>query len=209
MARLRRKVKQRRLTNIQLLEQDAAAVDLPANSVDVIVSNLGVNNFADPAAVLKICARIAKPGATFLLTTNLVGHMAEFYEVYRKVLVHTGQSDRVAALEAHINHRATVGSVRELLESADFKLTEVVTDSFRLRFADGSSLLRHYFIRLGFLPSWLEVATVNMVEKTFETLEKELNAVAAEQGELALTIPMACFLARKPFNGQLDDKSAA
>jgi ubiquinone/menaquinone biosynthesis C-methylase UbiE len=209
MERLRRKIKQRRLTNIRLLEQDAAAVDLPEDSVDVIMSNLGVNNFEDPAAVLRTCSRIAKPGATFLLTTNLVGHMAEFYEVYRKVLLQTGQSDRVAALESHINHRATTDSVRKLLESASFKIADVVTDSFRLRFADGSSLLRHYFVRLGFLQAWIEVATVGMAQKTFETLEKELNAVASERGEIALTIPMACFVARKELKGQLDAKGAA
>jgi SAM-dependent methyltransferase len=81
MLRLRRKVAQRRLmTNVRLLAQDAATIDLAACSVDVIVSTLGVNNFDDPAAVLRVCSRLAKPGATFILTTNVVGHMAGFYE---------------------------------------------------------------------------------------------------------------------------------
>jgi ubiquinone/menaquinone biosynthesis C-methylase UbiE len=198
MARLRRKIEQRRLNHITLLEQDAATIQLPASSVDVIVSNLGVNNFEDPGAVMQVCSQAAKPGATFVLTTNLVGHMAEFYDVYRDVLVQTGQADRLEALQAHIVHRATPDAVRSLLEGAGFEVSDVLTDSFRLRFASGSALLRHYFVRLGFVQAWKEIATPGRVQETFERLEAELNAAAARQGELALTIPMACFVARKP-----------
>lgn len=63
MARLREKVRRLGLGNVTLLEQDLASVDLPPGSVDVIVSNLGLNNFADPAAALAACARVAAPGA--------------------------------------------------------------------------------------------------------------------------------------------------
>jgi arsenite methyltransferase len=197
MDRLRRKIEQRHLGNIRLLEQDAAALDLPDASVDVIVSNLGINNFENPDAVLRECFRLARPGATLLLTTNLVGHMAEFYEAYREVLIELGQRDRLSALEAHINHRGTVDSVSSLLKGAGFDVTDVVTNSFRMRFADGSALLRHHFIRLGFVPGWMSVAAADSIQETFDHLERRLNAVAQERGALALTIPMACFVAHK------------
>ena len=197
MDRLRRKISQRHLDNIVLLEQDAATIGLPDASVDVIVSNLGINNFDDPGRVLTMCFRVAKPGATLLLTTNLVGHMAEFYESYRAVLIELGQVDRLAALEAHVNHRGTVDSVANLLRGAGFQVVDVITSAFRMRFADGSSLLRHHFIRLGFVQRWKSVVTIDSLQKTFEALERRLNAVAEERGELTLTIPMACLVARK------------
>lgn len=197
MARLQRKIEQRQLSNILLLEQDAATLDLPDGSVDVIVSNLGINNFDDPPAVLKSCSRLAKPGATLLLTTNLVGHMHEFYEAYHEVLVEQGQHNRLATLDAHIQHRGTAGSVERLLLNAGFELVETVTSSFRMRFANGSSLLRHHFIRLGFIGGWKAIAAAESVHRTFEALERKLNAIATERGELALTVPMACFIARK------------
>lgn len=197
MARLQRKIEQRQLNNILLLEQDVATLDLPDGFVDVIVSNLGINNFDDPPAVLRTCFRLAKPGARLLLTTNLVGHMHEFYEAYRDVLVEQGQRDRLATLEAHIQHRGTVDSVERLLLSAGFELVETVTSSFRMRFADGSSLLRHHFIRLGFIGGWKSIAAADSLHNTFEALELKLNAIATERGELALTVPMACFVARK------------
>lgn len=207
--RLRRKISQRNLENIILFEQDAATLELPNATVDVIVSNLGLNNFDDPGRVLRMCFRVAKPGATLLLTTNLVGHMAEFYEVYRAVLNELGQSDRLAALEAHINHRGTVDSVARLVEGAGFQAVDIVTNSFRMRFADGSSLLRHYFIRLAFIQGWKSVAGVDAHQKTFEKLEQRLNAVAQERGELALTIPVACLAGRKQSAGHFVPGGAA
>jgi arsenite methyltransferase len=208
MDRLRRKISQRHLENIILFEQDAATLELPDATVDVIVSNLGINNFDDPGRVLRMCFRVAKPGATLLLTTNLVGHMAEFYEVYRAVLIELGQSDRLAALEAHVNHRGTVDSVARLVQGAGFQVVDVLTSSFRVRFADGSSLLRHHFIRLGFVPGWKSVAGVNSPQKTFEKLEQRLNAVAEERGELMLTIPVASFVARKQSAGHIEGGAA-
>ena len=197
MDRLRRKIAQRRLENIVLLEQDASAIDLPDGSVDVLVSNLGINNFADPPAVLRECFRVARPGAALHLATNLAGHMAEFYEVYWGVLTDLGQHDRLAALADHVQHRGSVESVEGLLESAGFEVTEIATSEFKMRFADGSSFLRHHFIRLGFLPGWKAIAADGSLEATLDLLEQRLNAVARERGELALTIPMACFVARR------------
>jgi arsenite methyltransferase len=187
MSRLRRKLDDLGLANVVLIEQDAAVLDLPEASIDVIVSNLGINNFENPGAVLKKCFRVAKPGAKLILTTNLTGHMSELYDVYR-----------LAVLEAHISHRGTVDSVSSRLRDAGFEVGHVITQSFRMRFADGSSLLRHAFIRLGFVPGWKSVAAPDALETTFKALERNLNAFAAERGELGLTIPMACVEAWKP-----------
>jgi len=196
--RLTRKVEHLGLQNVRTLVQDAASIDLADSSVDLIVSNLAINNFDDPEAALRSCFRVAKPGASLFLTTNLVGHMSEFYEVYRSVLLERGFTSQLAALDAHINHRATVDSVKALLERAGFQFVEAVARTFRERFVDGSALLRHYFIRLGFLPAWKAIAPENAVEATFAALEKRLNNLAAERGELSLTIPAACIEAIKP-----------
>ncbi|MFN8548213.1 MAG: methyltransferase domain-containing protein [Candidatus Eisenbacteria bacterium] len=198
MRRLRLKLAQRQLTNVSIYEQDAATLDLPEATVDVVVSNLGVNNFDEPARVLGACFRLAKPGAILLLTTNPVGHMAEFYAVIRAVLIEMGRECCLPALDAHINHRGTVDSVASLIQAAGFELADVATSSFRLRFADGSALLRHYFIRLGFVQGWKSVIKPEDAPAIFARLEARLNSLARDEGELALTIPMACLMGRKP-----------
>jgi arsenite methyltransferase len=200
MTRLTRKLNHIGIHNVRTIVQDVATIDLPDASVDMIVSNLGINNFDNSEAALRSCFRVAKPGASLFLTTNLVGHMREFYDVYRSVLLELGFTGQLATLDAHISHRATVNSVRALLEDAGFRFVEAVTSSFRERFVDGSSLLRHYFIRLGFVPGWKSVAPEGAVEATFAALEHRLNAIAAQRGELSLTIPAACIQARKPSN---------
>jgi hypothetical protein len=127
--------------------------------------------------------------------------MAEFYEAYRSVLVELGFTDRLAVLDAHINRRATVDSVRMQLERAGFQFIDAVARSFQERFVDGSSLLRHYFIRLGFVPAWKSIAPEWAAEATFAALERRLNTIAAQRGELSLTIPAACIQACKPATG--------
>jgi arsenite methyltransferase len=196
--RLNRKLAHLGIKNVRPCVRDVAAIDLPDESVDLVVSNLGINNFDNPEAALRACFRVTKPGASLFLTTNLVGHMAEFYDAYRSVLVELGFTDRLSALDAHINQRATVDSVREQLERAGFEFVTAVTSTFRERFVDGSSLLRHQFIRLGFVPGWISVAPADAIEPTFAALERRLNSLAAQRGELSLTIPAACIQARKP-----------
>src|SRR5579885_1602822 len=90
LERARAKLKVYDLPNVQLVEADAAALPFADASFDLIVSNLGINNFADPQAALNECFRVARPGARIALTSNLQGHMREFYTLYRVVLTELG-----------------------------------------------------------------------------------------------------------------------
>jgi len=179
---LRRKVEYLGLNNVELVVGDADRLELPDESVDVVVSNLGINNFDNAAAVLRECHRVLRPGGRLLISTNLVGHMQEFYDAFADVLARLGRDRQ--ALDEHINHRATIDGTRAMLETAGF-VTEVETGSFRMRFADGTALLNHYFIRLGFLDDWRAVAGAEVLT----AVEAELN----RRGEVTLTIPAACF----------------
>jgi len=190
-ARLRRKLDYLGIANVRVLEQDAAALDVPPASVDLVVSNLGVNNFENAGAVLAACRRALKLSGRLFLTTNLVGHMQEFYDVYRAVLEELGLHDRLPALDAHVAHRATVASTRALLEGAGFTVRDTVTGAFRMRFANGTALLTHRFIGFGFLPAWRVIASPADEARVLARLEARLNTVAAAAGELLLTIPMA------------------
>ena len=195
--RLRSKLDRLGLENVLLIEDDAMRLQLDDETVDLIVSNLGINNFADPAAVLRVCFRVARPGADLLLTTNLIGHMQELYEVFEKTLKELGQSDRLGALDEHVAHRGTPETVATLLTDAGFVVGTVTHESFQMRFASGSALLRHRLLRIGFVPAWKAIPDPARLVETFDLFEKKLNELAAETGGLSLTIPVACFEARK------------
>lgn len=200
VARARRKARVRGNANVHVAHGDAAHLPYDDGAFDLIVSNLGINNFDDPAAVMAECRRVCRPGGRLALTTNLVGHMAEFYEVYEQVLVETGCAQSVERLRAHVAHRTTLEGCSELFSGAGFEVTATATDTFVLRYADGSAFLRAYLTRLGFLGGWKSVLQdAEREAAVFEEIESRLNDIARAGGEgLRLTVPAAYVQGRLP-----------
>jgi ubiquinone/menaquinone biosynthesis C-methylase UbiE len=190
LARAAEKVRCRATPNVTLHEASAAAMPFADGHFDLIVSNLGLNNFDDRIGAVRECRRVAKNGAVLALTTNLQGHMQELYSIFEEVLTRRKLTNELASLREHVAHRATVAAVRELLKSNGFQVTRVVERTGRMRFANGSALLHHYFIKLGFLDAWKKVVTGREGE-IFPELEEQLDRYAAGHDGLSLTIPMA------------------
>lgn len=177
--------------NVDIRQGDAAHMPFANEQFDLIISNLGINNFDDPQAVLAECWRVSKPSSKIILTTNLQGHMQEFYDAFEAILLDIGNEQAVSALKRHIAHRATVDGIAALFEKTGFRLSKVHEESAIMRFADASAFLRNYFIKLGFMDGWKNVADENHRTTVFARLEENLNNYASARGELGLTIPMA------------------
>jgi ubiquinone/menaquinone biosynthesis C-methylase UbiE len=178
LERARQKIAARATPNVTIHEGSATAMPFPDASFDLIVSNLGVNNFDDRSGAMRECRRVARNGATIALTTNLQGHMREFYEALAEVI------DDKARLKEHIAHRATVPAVRQLLEENGFTVRRVIEREGAMRFANATALFHHHFIKLGFLDAWKDVVR-DQAREVFGRLMERLH------GELRLTIPMA------------------
>jgi arsenite methyltransferase len=147
----------------------------------------------DPAAALVECRRVSKPGAQLVLTQNLPETMRAFYDVYEGVLRQCGLETSLEALRRHIHaKRRPLEEVRALLAGAGFDMLRVEEGTFPLRFLDGTALLTHSFVRLGFLDAWRSVPPEGERERVFAVLEERLNEVARERGELRLDVPFAC-----------------
>ena len=184
--------------NVSLVEGDVALMPFPAATFDLITSNLGINNFSDPGAAMAECFRVARPGARLVLTTHLMGHMREFYDVFRQTLIALGLQDRLSRLQANEAHRGTADSLRALLEDAGFQIAKVVESTFQMRYLDSAALFNHHLVKIGFLGGWRDVLEPNQEERVFKALEKALDAVASREGELRMTIPMLYIQAEKP-----------
>jgi SAM-dependent methyltransferase len=172
---------------------DGAKLPFRSDAFDLVVSNLGVNNFDDAAGALRECRRVLKPGGRLGLSSNLVGHMRELYAAFERVLAASGDREALARLERHVAHRATIAALRASLVSAGFEVTAVRERGAVLRFANAGALCSHHFIRLGFRPAWEEIAG----PAAFAALRAELDRVAAAAGELSLTVPLAYLEARR------------
>jgi len=174
LVRARRKLAVFATPNLEIVEADAAAMPFDDASFDLITSNLGVNNFADPPAVLAECFRVARPGARIAVTTNLTGHFDAFYTVFRATLRELGRDELLPALDAQEAHRGTRVDIETLLLHAGFRLTNVVEDEFILPFADGTAMLAHPLVSF-FKDGWLGVTGDAEVWRAIET---KLNAAA-------------------------------
>ena len=191
--RLQSKLARLGLSNVRLLPQAIEDLEVDSESVDIVVSNLGVNNFDNVPEAFSSLHRIMKPAAGLFLTTNVMGHMAEFYQCFREVLVELNQQHRIDLLEQHIRDRGSVETVAERLTSHRFRVVHTETDAFRMVFADGTSLMRHFFVRLAFLPAWKKIVEPSDLKQTFGSLERRLNQLADQRGEIELTVPWAFF----------------
>jgi ubiquinone/menaquinone biosynthesis C-methylase UbiE len=191
LTRAASKIASRATPNVMLHEGTASHLPFADATFDLIVSNLGLNNFDDRAAAVRECRRVSRAGATIALTTNLQGHMREFYAIFDEVLAARANGDDARQrLRDHISHRGTIESVSALLTGGGFAITRVVERQGTMRFASGTALLNHHFIKLGFLDGWKAIAAPDEAA-VFGTLRDRLDAHAAREGELRLTIPMA------------------
>jgi ubiquinone/menaquinone biosynthesis C-methylase UbiE len=190
------KIASRGTPNVTLHEGSATAMPFPDESFDLIVSNLGINNFDDRLATIRECGRLARSGATIGVTTNLQGHMQELYAVFHAILTEQRDDPALERLRAHVEHRATISAVKELLEQGGFTVTRVIERQAQMRFANGTALLNHHFIKLGFLDGWKTIVP-GKERAFFAALRLRLDALAEKQGALALTIPMAYIEGRK------------
>lgn len=197
LTRAQEKLAVYRLKNVTLIELRGDHFPLPDAKFDLITANLALNNLEQPEITLAECARVAKPGARFAATTNLNGHMREFYTVFADVLREAKQDAALENLSLSEIRRGTLASHVQSLEQAGFQVHKTVEDTLTLRYLDGSAFLRHWFIRIAFLPGWRSIVEEAQWDSVFEQLETRLNSLSHENGELRLTVPMLYLEAKR------------
>src|SRR4051794_28137543 len=116
LERARMKARVYGVTNVELRNGDAAQMPFPDGWFDLVVSNLGLNNFTDPEAAMRECRRALVSGGSLALTTNLQGHMQEFYDAFAETLTDLGHQELLSELQQHVEHRASIQRLEGLFE---------------------------------------------------------------------------------------------
>lgn len=179
--------------NASLVRGDGTQLPFRHGAFDLVVSNLGVNNFSDPGAAFDECRRVLAPGGALALSTNLVGHFSELYAAFERVLARAGDGDALERLRVHVAHRATIAGLRDTLGRHGFAVTAVHERSVPWRFASGEAVLAHHFMELGFVDGWRGVAG-ERADETLRALAAELDAMP---GGVTLTVPLAVVIATR------------
>lgn len=188
--RAKRKIEFYSIKNVNIIKGYAEEIPLQNHSMDLIISNNGLNNVNDINRVLKECSRILKTGGQFLHSLNLEGTMIEFYRVFEKTLSEFGLHNAINAMWQHIEQkRKPLEPYLQLIESHDFTVRSVIHDKFSYSFVNGTAFLNHFFIRLAFLESWKSIIPEENIYKVFIKLESNLNDMTKNGNPLILSIP--------------------
>ncbi|HLP16964.1 MAG TPA: methyltransferase domain-containing protein [Bacteroidota bacterium] len=192
MIRAEKKIDRYGIRNIRLIEGSAEEIPLANESIDLIVSNNGINNVGDMEKVISECARIIKPGGQFIQTMNLDRTMFEFYEEFERVLSDLRMEKEIGLMHKHIyEKRRPLDEIMAMLHKNGFVIRKLEHDQFTYRFADGTAMFNHYFIRLAFMDSWMKIVPKEKAETIFDAIESRLNERARDFGTLTLSIPFA------------------
>jgi ubiquinone/menaquinone biosynthesis C-methylase UbiE len=189
LERARLKVEIHGLSNVDIIESDAASMPFPDAHFDLIVSNIGINNFGDVPAALRECRRVARASARLVLTTNVQGHFAALYALLDTILEESGLGPARDALRRDEQHRLSAATITHLLADSGFKAARVFEQDFRMHFADGSAMLRHSLVKW-FLDGWRQAVGAEHERRVFDALEARLNAGAERDGCVEMRVPM-------------------
>lgn len=188
--RVNQKIKFFGLKNIKLIKGFAESIPLKNNSIDLIVSNNGINNVSDIDTVFKECSRISKSGAQFIASINLNRTFEEFYDALKESLSEFGMKKEIESVYKHIyEKRKPTATFQRYFISNGFRITNTVRRIFKIKYADEIAFLNHSLIKIGFMPSWESLIQQKDRKKVFNLVSKKLKTYSANHGCLEMTVP--------------------
>jgi len=186
------------ITNIKIFEGFAETLPLEDGSIDLITSNNGINNVNDIDRVLSECSRVIRTGGQFIQTMNLDKSMFEFYGTFEGVLSDLHMDNEIGLMHQHIaQKRPPLDGIISMLRKHGFMVKDMEHDQFNYRFANGTAMLNHYFIRVAFMGSWIKILPADKADQVFEMIEYGLNEQSRITGGLKLSIPFVLINAVK------------
>jgi len=192
LEKVKRKLQFHHMNNVELVQAQAESIPLPDQSVDLIISNNGINNVSDLTKCLSECRRILKSEGQFLFSVNLEGTMKEFYNVFSDVLKDMGLHECVVAMKRHIrDKRRPLDELLRSVQTAGFTVISSVNDHFCYHFSNGTAMLSHSLIRNFFLPEWKALLPSVNASGIIAQVEKKMNVLAEKGNGFHLTIPFA------------------
>ena len=186
-----RKIQLKGITNACVTRGVAENIPFPDHFFGLIVGNNGLNNVQDEYKVLAECFRVLSVKGQMVLTMNLPHTLMEFYETFEQVLLERGLTMEAGKMKDHISEkRKHVEYWKKIIGEAGFTIRSINVDGFKMKFTDGTAFMEHYFIRTAFRKPWEEITGD---EDIYLAVEEKLNRMAESNGELAISVPFACF----------------
>lgn len=190
IARSREKIKVLGLDNIQIFEQSATEIPLADQSIDLICSNLGINNFDNKEQVMKECHRVLKSTGHLCLCTNPMGTFVELFDLFQLVMENMKLQKTAEDFKTYLAHRDTKASIVSDMRPLGFELSKYKMEETTLRFVDAQAVFDYALIRIGFLAYWKKLIPSDTQEAFFAAVKKRITAIIEATGEFKMSIPL-------------------
>lgn len=169
---------------------------------DLVVANDAVWELEDPKAAIMDFARVCKPGGHVLVTMPLAGSWAEFYDIYREVLVKHDHHEILHKLEEELARAPDREQARQWLEEAGLLDVSVEAEEFDLLFRSAREFFFAPVIEYGPLPQWKEIAGKGeTMQEIFWHIKEAIDAYFGDRA-FSVTIKAGCLLGRKPLESE-------
>lgn len=163
---------------------------------DTVLCNLGLHEMPEMDVAVRDFARVAKIGGELRCTVPLAGTFAEFFDIFREVLVKHDKHEALERLDAHIARYPSVTQCEGWLRDANLEGT-VDIDEFELVFKSSREFFFAPVIEYGPLPEWKEIAgTGQELQDIFWHIKEAIDAYFAERA-FAVTVRAGCLVGRK------------
>lgn len=188
--RTQNKIKIFDLDNVKIFEQSAEEIPLENGSLDLICSNLGLNNFNNKGEILLECYRVLKEGGNLCVCTNPIGTFKELFTLFNQTIEELQLEETKHTFEAYLEHRESKEKIIDDFSKMGFNLIREIGDETNMRFVDAEALLDHGLIRIGFLTTWLKIIPESYHEKFFNNLKLKINSIIQEESTFEMSIPI-------------------
>jgi len=188
MQRVQKKIERLELSNIKLINQKASDVFIQNSSVDLVCSNIGVNNFENKESVYSKVHKMLKAKGHFCLTTNDQRTFEELFILFEDAFLKLDLN--LESLRNYINSRSNSEQLIEQIGKNGFEQIKQIEETTYLRFVSSKALFNHSLIRIAFLTSWQSIIPKEKWISFLKLVTNSIEAIISNKGEFKMTIPM-------------------
>lgn len=146
---------------------------------DVLVCNLGLNDFEFPHQALFEFTRVVKPKGTLLATLSMEGTFKEFYEIFEEVLEEHGHPKNLEKLRSHLKKSyPSQTDCQKWLDASLIEEPEIHKREFTLTFGNAKDFFLAPYVRYSFLEEWKRIAGHGkQLQDVFESLKNRIETL--------------------------------
>lgn len=178
-------------------ESAAPRLSFADDVYDLVVCNLGIAEMPSIQAALADFARVTAPNGEVRCTLPLEGTFAEFYDIYREVLIKHDKHDALDRLNKHAATHPSIDDCEEWLVASGLRDTRIEVDEFSMLFKSSREFFFAPVIEYGPLPVWKSIAGKGQeMQDVFWYIKEAIDAYFGGRA-FEVTVKAGCLIGRK------------